>query len=85
LIDRSIATMKECLTAAGVKPSEVQHIAMTGGVSCMPIVRQRVQQFFGREIHGSHNPQHVVVVGNGVYGQVLTAQLARQKQKGNSG
>lgn len=72
-VDRSIDKMGECLERAGVAPQDVGHIAMTGGVCRMPLVRERVERYFGRQVPSAVDPEHAVVMGNAIYGRFLAS------------
>ena len=72
LVDRSIETVDGCLALAGVAPTDVGQVVMTGGVSRMALVRQRIQQYFQREIQLTVDPEHAVVVGNAIYARFLS-------------
>jgi molecular chaperone DnaK len=74
LVDRSIESLAACLQKAGAQAADVGHIAMTGGVSRMPLVRRRVEQYFGREVSLAVDPQHAVVVGDAIYAHYLVTQ-----------
>lgn len=69
LVERSIEAMETCFMLTGHEPAEVKQIVMTGGVSRIPMVRERVQAFFDREIRATVNPEEAVVIG--------TARFAR--------
>lgn len=69
LVERSIEAMETCFMLTGHEPAEVKQIVMTGGVSRIPMVRERVQAFFDREIRSTVNPEEAVVIG--------TARFAR--------
>ena len=73
LVDRSVDKMGECLARAKVAPHDVSHIAMTGGVCRMPLVRERVERYFGRQVPSSVDPEHAVVMGNAIYGRFLAS------------
>jgi molecular chaperone DnaK len=73
LVDRSIEKMSGCLERAGVAPRDISHIAMTGGVCRMPLVRQRVEQYFGRQVPSAIDPEHAVVMGNAIYAHFLAS------------
>ena len=54
----------------GHDPHEVGQVVMTGGVSRIPMVRERVEAFFDRDIPLTVNPEEAIVIG--------TARFARQ-------
>lgn len=71
LVERSFAAVAQCLELAEVTPAEIDHVVLTGGTSRSPLVRQRAQQFFGKEITVNYDPELGVVSGNALFGQIL--------------
>ncbi len=72
LVQRTIASCKRALVDAKMTPSEIDQIVMVGGSSRVPLVRQRVKEYFGRTLYTALNPDEVVALGAAVQGQVLT-------------
>ena len=70
LIRRSVETMEACFSVAGLRPAEVGHVVLTGGVVRSPLVRQHCEQYFDRKLELTINPEQAVVMG--------TAHFARQ-------
>jgi actin-like ATPase involved in cell morphogenesis len=78
LVERSVSEMDVCISGAGVKPTELHHVVLTGGVSRIPLVRQHLQHYYQREIQLAVNPEQAIVVGNAIYARFL--QLTGGKQ-----
>ncbi len=55
----------------GLKPSEIDAVVLVGGSTRMPLVRRRVEEFFGREPLCSLDPDQVVALGAAVQAGVL--------------
>lgn len=72
LVQRTIASCKRALADGKMTASEIDQVVMVGGSSRVPLVRQRVQEFFGRTLYTALNPDEVVALGAAVQGQVLT-------------
>jgi molecular chaperone DnaK len=75
LVERTIAPCKQALKDAGVKASEIHEVVLVGGMTRMPLVQKRVQEFFGREPHRGVNPDEVVAIGAAIQGAVLTGEV----------
>ena len=75
LIDRSFAPMKQALADAGMKPSDVDEVVLVGGQTRMPLIQQKVTEFFGKESHKGVNPDEVVAIGAAVQGGVLAGDV----------
>jgi actin-like ATPase involved in cell morphogenesis len=74
LVERSFAAVAQCLELAELTPKEIDHVVLTGGTSRSPLVRQRAQQFFGKEITVNYDPELGVVSGNAIFGQILRSR-----------
>ena len=63
LTERTIALLHQVLGDAQVSPRDIAGIVLVGGSTRMPVVRQAVRRFFGREPMVDLNPDEVVAVG----------------------
>jgi len=72
------ATRKHCLRAlsdAGLKPAELDEVVLVGGSTRMPLVRERVAEWFGREPCTSQHPDEAIALGAVIQGGVLSGSL----------
>ena len=63
LVNRTIEPCKTALSDAGLKASDIDDVILVGGQSRMPLVQQRVQEFFGKEPRKDVNPDEAVAMG----------------------
>ena len=75
LIDRTIEPCKSALKDAGISAGEVNEVILVGGMTRMPKVQARVQEFFGREPHKGVNPDEVVALGAAIQAGVLQGDV----------
>ena len=75
LIDRTIEPCKSALKDAGISAGEIDEVILVGGMTRMPKVQERVQEFFGREPHKGVNPDEVVALGAAIQGGVLQGDV----------
>ena len=75
LVERSIGPVKAALEDAGAEPKAVDEAVLVGGMTRMPLVQQRVQEFFGKEPHKGVNPDEVVAVGAAIQAGVLKGDV----------
>ena len=75
LIDRLVAPMEHALRDAGLNRKEVDEVILVGGMTRMPRVQQKVQEFFGKEPHKGVNPDEVVAIGAGIQAGVLKGDV----------
>ncbi len=71
LVDKTMEPIKKALKDAGVDKSEIGDIVMVGGMTRMPLVKKKVKEFFGKDLHQGVNPDEVVAVGAAIQGAVL--------------
>ncbi len=72
LVQRTMAPCKIALEDAGLKASDIDDIILVGGQTRMPLVQQKVQDFFGQEPRKDVNPDEAVAAGAAIQGAVLS-------------
>ena len=75
LVQRTVAPLKQALSDAGLKPSDIDEVVLVGGSTRMPRVQEVVKQVFGKEPHKGVNPDEVVAIGAAVQGGVLAGEV----------
>nr|AAC64205.1 SglK [Myxococcus xanthus DK 1622] len=75
LIDRTIEPCRIALKDAGIPAQQINQVLLVGGMTRMPRVQQKVNEFFGREPHKGINPDEVVAVGAAIQGGVLKGEV----------
>lgn len=75
LIDRTIEPCQIALDDAGFTPADIDQVLLVGGMTRMPRVRQRVEEFFGRAPSRGLNPDEVVAIGAAVQGGALDGEV----------
>lgn len=71
LVSKTIRACRRALKDAGVSAEDVQDVVMVGGSTRVPVVRQRVEEFFARQPHIDIDPDRVVAVGAAIQADVL--------------
>jgi len=71
LVERTLAPCRSCLKDAGLAASQVDEVLLVGGSTRIPLVQQKVKDFFGKEPNRSVNPDEVVAVGAAVQAGIL--------------
>ena len=64
-------TVKLCLSDAGLTPPQVDQVILVGGQTRMPLVQERVAEFFGKRPHKGVNPDEVVAIGAAIQAEAL--------------
>lgn len=75
LIDRTMDIVKKALEDAKLKPEDIDDIVLVGGSTRIPLVQQRIKEFFGKEPHKGVNPDEVVAVGAAIQAGVLSGEV----------
>ena len=75
LVERSLKPLKIALKDAGKSASEIDEIILVGGQTRMPLVQNKVTEFFGREPRKDVNPDEAVAVGAALQGAVLAGDV----------
>ncbi|MCS6902045.1 MAG: Hsp70 family protein [Myxococcales bacterium] len=80
LVDRTFQVCREALRTAGCSPRDFDQVILVGGSTRIPMVRQRVAEFFGREPLARVSPDEVVAIGAAIQAMALTSQEPRRSQ-----
>ncbi len=72
LVQRTMRACRQVLDDARVTPKEIQGVVLVGGSTRVPLVRRRVEEFFGRAPLADINPDEVVAVGAALQAKALT-------------
>lgn len=75
LVEKTIEPCKKALADAGYKVSDIEEVVLVGGMTRMPLVLQKVKEFFGKEPNLSVNPDEVVALGAAVQAGVLQGDV----------
>ena len=75
LVEKTLEPCKKALSDAGLTTSEINEVILVGGMTRMPLVQQKVKDFFGKEPHKGINPDEVVAIGAAVQGGVLMGDV----------
>lgn len=71
LVERTIESCRQALSDAGLKPTDIDEVVMVGGSTRVPMVKQKVTDFFGRAVHDELNPDEVVALGAAIQADIL--------------
>ena len=70
-VDHTIEHCRQALRDAAVVPAQIDEVVMVGGCTRIPMVRRRVEEFFGRRCYTALNPEEVVALGAAVQAGIL--------------
>ncbi|MGB4595319.1 MAG: molecular chaperone DnaK [Anaerolineaceae bacterium] len=75
LIQKTLGPIKQALSDANLKPSDINEVVLVGGMIRMPAVQEVVRKEFSREPNKSVNPDEVVAIGAAIQGGVLGGEV----------
>jgi len=75
LIDRTMEPTKKALQDAKKNASQIAEVVLVGGSTRIPLVKETVKKFFGKDPHQGVNPDEVVAVGAAVQAGVLSGDV----------
>lgn len=75
LVEGTLEPCKQALKDAGITAAEIDEVILVGGMTRMPLVQQKVKEFFGKEPHKGINPDEVVAIGAAIQGGVLRGDV----------
>ncbi len=71
LIDKTIDSCKSALKDANLSAKDINHIVMVGGSTRVPLAKESVANFFGKEVFDKLNPDEVVALGAAIQADIL--------------
>ena len=75
LVALTIMKIKEVVNDSDLKKNEIKEIVMVGGSTRVPLVQQKVKEFFEKELNKSVNPDEVVAIGAAIQGAVIKGDV----------
>ncbi len=75
IVNMTLEPSKQALEDAGLKPQDIDEVILVGGSTRIPLVQQKVREFFGKEPNKSVNPDEVVAIGAAIQGAVLAGEM----------
>jgi len=76
LVDSTIGPVKQALSDAGMKPSEIDRVLLVGGSTRVPVVQQKVKDLLSKDPDKGINPDECVAVGAAIQGGVLAGDTS---------
>lgn len=75
LVERTIGPCSTAMKDAGLKTGEITDIILVGGQTRMPLVQEKVKEFFGKEPRKDVNPDEAVAMGAAIQAAVLSGDV----------
>src|SRR3989339_728064 len=75
LVTKTLEPCRKALADAKVTTKDIEEVIMVGGMTRMPLVQKKVEEFFGKKPNISVNPDEVVAAGAAVQAGVLQGDV----------
>ncbi len=78
LVDRTFHVTEDALSLARLSPTSFDRVILVGGTTRIPLVRQRVEAFFGTPPLDRIHPDEVVAMGAAIQAAALTESVRKR-------
>ena len=78
LVEKTFGPVRHALEDAHLKPAEIKEVILVGGMTRMPLVLRKVEEYFGKKPNISVNPDEVVAVGAAIQAGQLQGDLGKE-------
>lgn len=75
LVEKTLEPCKSALKDAGLSAKDIDEVILVGGMTRMPLVQKKVEEFFGKKPNMTVNPDEVVAAGAAIQGGVLQGEV----------
>lgn len=75
LVEKTLEPCRKALADAKLSVSDIEEVILVGGMTRMPLVQKKVEEFFGKKPNISVNPDEVVALGAAVQAGVLQGDV----------
>lgn len=75
LVNNSFNSVKQAVEDANINVSEIKAVLLVGGMTRMPLVQEKVKDFFKQEPRKDINPDEAVAIGAAIQGAVLQGDV----------
>ncbi|MDP2812322.1 MAG: molecular chaperone DnaK [bacterium] len=75
LVEKTLEPCRKALKDAKLETKDIEEVLLVGGMTRMPLVQKKVEEFFGKKPNISVNPDEVVALGAAVQAGVLQGDV----------
>ena len=75
LVEQTLEPCRQALKDSGLATAQIDEALLVGGQTRMPLVQEKVRQFFGKEPSKGINPDEVVAMGAAIQAGVLKGEV----------
>ena len=74
-VDKTEKPCKQALKDAKLKPEEIDHVVLVGGTTRIPLVKNKVEEIFGKTPKRDVDPMECVAIGAAIQAGVLSGEI----------
>jgi molecular chaperone DnaK len=78
LVEKTMIPVEKALADSGLKKGDIEEIILVGGMTRMPLVQKKVEEYFGKKPNISVNPDEVVATGAAIQAGQLQGDLGKE-------
>lgn len=71
LVERSLEPCRKVMKDAGLQSSQIHEVILVGGSTRVPMIKAKVEQFFGKKPNESVNPDEAVALGAAIQAGII--------------
>jgi molecular chaperone DnaK len=75
LVERSLEPCRKVMKDAGLQASQIQEVILVGGSTRVPMIKAKVEQFFGKKPNESVNPDEAVALGAAIQAGIIQGDV----------
>ncbi|GIW65676.1 MAG: chaperone protein DnaK [Candidatus Parcubacteria bacterium] len=75
LVDKSIEIVDKTLKEVNLSPNDIDEIILVGGQTRMPLIQQKIREYFNKEPRKDINPDEVVAIGAAIQAGILQGDV----------
>jgi len=75
LVEQTLEPCRQAVKDSGLTTAQIDEVLLVGGQTRMPLVQDKVKQFFGKEPSKGINPDEVVAMGAAIQAGVLKGEV----------
>ncbi|MCK5220656.1 MAG: Hsp70 family protein, partial [Candidatus Aminicenantes bacterium] len=73
-VDDTINICERAMKAAGMEPEDLNDILLVGGTTRIPLIQEKLKEFFKQETGKKANPDEIVALGAAIQGAITTGE-----------
>jgi molecular chaperone DnaK len=78
LVEKTMVPVQKAIEDSGIKKEEIDEIILVGGMTRMPLVQKKVEEFFNKKPNITVNPDEVVATGAAIQAGQLQGDLGKE-------